>query len=79
MVLIKKVVTINKQQFITTNNKALLGVIIPAGISRLLVLGFAKSNLRSTNLLNAMAALLAKTIQARTAIKSCQDIAPLLA
>jgi hypothetical protein len=51
---------------IIIKNKAFLGFIIPAGISRTAVRGFKASNFRSINLLNAMAELRAVTIQTKT-------------
>ena len=45
-------------------------LIIPAGISRTAVLGFIESNSASSQRLNAIAALRAKTIHNNTNIKS---------
>jgi hypothetical protein len=53
---------INTIQQKFTNTIAEIFEIAPEGISRLAVLGFAKSNFASTILLNPIAALLAKTI-----------------
>ena len=49
-----------------TNRKALLGEIIPLGISLMAVRGFFSSKFLSKYLLNAMAALRAVTIQTNT-------------
>lgn len=57
---------INNTQLITINHKALLGEITPAGISLTAVLGFFSSISLSIYLLKAIAALLAKTITAKT-------------
>ena len=53
-------------QQIITKRSALFGAIIPRGISRIAVLGFRASKLRSRYRLNAIAALLAVTIQINT-------------
>lgn len=51
---------------ISTNTNAFFGVIIPAGISRIAVLGFFSSYFLSTYRLNAMAALRAVIMQMST-------------
>ena len=54
---------IKAREFNNTNKIAEEGLMIPEGISRRTVLAFRASILRSTYLLNAMAALLAKIMQ----------------
>ena len=60
------------------NRSADPGLIIPAGISRNLVRGFAASYLRSIYQIKAIAALRANTIQSITSVKSFQLIVELL-
>ena len=57
-----------KIQLMMTKNKALFADIIPAGISLIAVLGFFASKLLSNQRLNAIAALLAVTMQMMTKI-----------
>jgi hypothetical protein len=63
---------INMMELKNTNIKAWLGVIIPAGISRINVLGFCLSISLSAHLLNAIAALLANTIHKITKANFCK-------
>lgn len=67
--LMKKVVITNNKQLTIVNINALLGFIIPAGISRTAVLGFIASYLASSQRLNAMAAERAKIMQRITRMK----------
>jgi hypothetical protein len=59
----KKVHAMNNMQLMMVNHSTLFAFKIPAGISRMAVLGFLASKDRSRYLLNAMAALRANTIQ----------------
>jgi hypothetical protein len=56
----------NSKQLMIIKNKALFGLIIPAGISLIAVRGFKASNFLSINRLNAMAELRAVTMQTNT-------------
>lgn len=67
--LINHVQAINAIQLNTTKARALSGEIVPAGISLIAVLGFKASNFASSQRLNAIAALLAKTIHNITSDK----------
>ena len=66
--LINQHVAIKRKLQIITNRSALLGEIIPRGISRIAVLGFFASKYLSKYRLNAIAALLAVIIQIKTSI-----------
>src|SRR6185436_12474903 len=66
--LIKKVQAINNRQLIIVKSKTLFAFIIPAGISRMAVLGFFASKFLSKYRLNDMAGLRAKTMQRTTSI-----------
>ena len=70
----KKVVAINKIQFMTTNVSAFFAEMIPLGISRIFVRTFSLSNLLSAHRLNAMAALRAKIMQRITSRNNFQFI-----
>ena len=72
ILLIKKVVITNKRAFAITNNRDDLAEIIPAGISRIMVLGFDLSISLSIYRLKAMAALLANIIHSITNKKRLQ-------
>jgi hypothetical protein len=61
----KYVVMINSDEEMITRANAAAGEITPEGISRLFVLEFMESMERSAYLLNAMAAVRAKTIHSR--------------
>ena len=68
----KKQEAINKRQLTITKNKALLDLIIPAGISLTAVRGFFASKFLSNQRLKAIAAERAKTMQRMTRISRYQ-------
>jgi len=66
MLLMKKVAIINNTQFNIVKRNALLGPMMPAGISLMAVRGFCASKLLSRYRLKAMAALRAVITQMMT-------------
>jgi hypothetical protein len=68
-----KVVITKAKALRTVKVRAAKGLIIPDGISLILVLGFLKSISRSKYLLKAIAALLAKTIHNTIKTKICRS------
>lgn len=74
--MIKKVQAMNKTQLMIVNNNALLGCIIPAGISLTAVRGLSASYLASSHRLKAIAEERAKTMQRMTRMNNFIIIVP---